>query len=107
MVLAILICGYGLRNAEISFVKNIPEKYFQAWTEISNGFWFMTTNVLSKGYGVFYPTTLLGRIIILCLWCILLESLLVTAITNSLNLNIKKELVYIMMSKNIWKMRFI
>ena len=96
MVLTILICGYGLRNAEISFVKNIPEKYFQDWTEIANGFWFMTTNVLSIGYGDFYPTTLLGRIIafIACLWGILLESLLVIAITNSLNLNVKEELAY-------------
>ena len=70
MALTILIFGYGLRNAEISFVKNIPEKYFQDWTEISNGFWFMTTNVLSIGYGDFYPTTVLGRSIafIACLW---------------------------------------
>ena len=54
----------------------------------------MTTNVLFIGYGDFYPTTLLERIIIPCLWWILLESLLITAITNSLNLNIKEDLVY-------------
>ena len=36
----ILIFGYALRNCEISFVRNVPEKYFQDWTRISNGFWF-------------------------------------------------------------------
>ena len=96
MALTIFIFGYGLRNAEISFITNIPERYFQDWTQITNGFWFMTTNILLIGYGDFYPTTQLGRIIafISCLWGILLESLLVTAIVNSMKLNQKEELVY-------------
>ena len=91
MILTILIFGYGLRNSEISFIKNIPEKYFQDWTKITNGFWFMTTNILLIGYGDFYPTTQLGRIIafVSCLWGILLESLLVMAIANSIKLNQK------------------
>jgi hypothetical protein len=96
MVLTILIFGYGLRNSEISFIKNIPERYFQDWTKVTNGFWFMTTNILLLGYGDFYPTTQLGRIIafISCLWGILLESLLVNAIVNSIKLNQKEELAY-------------
>ena len=96
MALTIFIFGYGLRNSEISFVKNIPERYFQDWTQITNGFWFMTTNILLIGYGDFYPTTQLGRIIafVSCLWGILLESLLVIAIVNSMKLNQKEELAY-------------
>ena len=96
MVLTILIFGYGLRNSEISFIKKIPERYFQDWTKVTNGFWFMTTNILLLGYGDFYPTTQLGRIIafISCLWGILLESLLVNAIVNSIKLNQKEELAY-------------
>ena len=96
MVLTIFIFGYGLRNSEISFINKIPEKYFQDWTEISNGFWFMTTNILLIGYGDFYPTTQLGRIIafVSCLWGILLESLLVSAIVNLIKLEPKEDLAY-------------
>ena len=96
MVLTIFIFGYGLRNSEISFINKIPEKYFQDWTEITNGFWFMTTNILLLGYGDFYPTTQLGRIIafVSCLWGIILESLLVTAIVNLIKLDPKEELAY-------------
>ena len=103
MVLTILIFGYGLRNSEISFIKNIPEKYFQDWTQITNGFWFMTTNILLIGYGDFYPTTQLGRIIafISCLWGILLESLLVVAIANAIKLNQKEELAYNEVEKSL------
>lgn len=103
MILTILIFGYGLRNSEISFIKNIPEKYFQDWTKITNGFWFMTTNILLIGYGDFYPTTQLGRIIafVSCLWGILLESLLVMAIANSIKLNQKEELAYNEVEKHL------
>ena len=103
MILTVLIFGYGLRNSEISFIKNIPEKYFQDWTKITNGFWFMTTNILLIGYGDFYPTTQLGRIIafVSCLWGILLESLLVMAIANYIKLNQKEELAYNEVEKHL------
>ena len=103
MILTVLIFGYGLRNSEISFIKNIPEKYFQDWTKITNGFWFMTTNILLIGYGDFYPTTQLGRIIafVSCLWGILLESLLVMAIVNYIKLNQKEELAYNEVEKHL------
>ena len=103
MILTILIFGYGLRNSEISFIKNIPEKYFQDWTKLTNGFWFMTTNILLIGYGDFYPTTQLGRIIafVSCLWGILLESLLVAAIVNIIKLNQKEELAYNEVEKHL------
>ena len=103
MILTILIFGYSLRNSEISFIRNIPEKYFQDWTQITNGFWFMTTNILLIGYGDFYPTTQLGRIIAFfsCLWGILLESLLVVAISNAIKLNQKEELAYNEVEKSL------
>ena len=103
MILTVLIFGYGLRNSEIRFIKNIPEKYFQDWTKITNGFWFMTTNILLIGYGDFYPTTQLGRIIafVSCLWGILLESLLVMAIVNYIKLNQKEELAYNEVEKHL------
>ena len=96
MVLSILILGFGFRNCEISFVKNMPLKYFQNWTLMENGFWFMTNTLLSIGFGDFYPTTILGRIIsfFACIWGILLESLIVVAITNSMSLTSKEESTY-------------
>ena len=92
----ILIFGYALRNSEISFVRYVPEKYFQDWTNIVNGFWFMTTNILLLGYGDYYPTTLLGRIIafVTCIWGIILEGILIKAILKYLKMNIKEETSY-------------
>ena len=92
----ILIFGYALRNCEISFVRNVPEKYFQDWTRISNGFWFMTTNTLLLGYGDYYPTTFLGRIIafITCIWGIILEGFLIKAIVNMIKMDKKEEIAY-------------
>lgn len=95
-ILSIMILGYGFRNTEISFVKNMPHEYFQDWTHIENGFWFMCNTLLSIGYGDYYPTTILGRIIafVACIWGILLESLLVIAITSAMDLNPKEEAAY-------------
>ena len=96
LILTILIFGYGVRNLEISFVKRIPIQYFQDWTHMANGFWYMTTNILLIGFGDFYPITHTGRIIsfISCIWGILLESLLVFAVANCMKLNKKEELAY-------------
>ena len=96
MGFTILIFGYALRNSEISFVRYVPEKYFQDWTSIINGFWFMTTNILLLGYGDFYPTTLLGRIITFCtcIWGIILEGILIKAIINHLKMDNKEEASY-------------
>ena len=96
MVFTILIFGYTLRNCEISFIKDVPEKYFQDWTHISNGFWFMTTNILLLGYGDYYPTTFLGRIIafVTCIWGIILEGFLIKAILNLIKMDKKEEAAY-------------
>ena len=96
MGITILIFGYALRNSEISFVRYVPEKYFQDWTNIINGFWFMTTNILLLGYGDYYPTTLLGRLIAFCtcIWGIMLEGLLIKAIINHVKMDNKEEAAY-------------
>ena len=96
MGFTILIFGYALRNSEISFVRYVPEKYFQDWTRIINGFWYMTTNILLLGYGDYYPTTLLGRIIAFCtcIWGIILEGILIKAIIEHLKMESKEEAAY-------------
>ena len=96
MIFTILIFGYALRNCEISFIKDVPEKYFQDWTQVTNGFWFMTTNILLVGYGDYYPTTFLGRIIAFftCIWGIILEGFLIKAIINLIKMDKKEEIAY-------------
>ena len=96
MILTILIFGYALRNAEISFIRYVPEKYFQDWTHITNGFWFMTTNILLIGYGDYYPTSFLGRIIafLTCIWGIILEGFLIRMVINVIKMDKKEEAAY-------------
>ena len=96
MIFTILIFGYALRNCEISFIRDVPEKYFQDWTQVTNGFWFMTTNILLVGYGDYYPTTFLGRIIAFftCIWGIILEGFLIKAIINLIKMDKKEEIAY-------------
>lgn len=96
MVFTIFIFGYALRNCEVSFIREIPEKYFQDWTQISNGFWFMTTNILLFGYGDYYPTTILGRIIafVTCIWGIIVEGFLIKAILNIIKMDKNEETAY-------------
>ena len=96
MVFTIIIFGYALRNCEISFIKEVPEKYFQDWTKITNGFWFMTTNILLLGYGDYYPTTILGRLIAFftCIWGIILEGFLIKAIIYLVKMDKKEEAAF-------------
>ena len=96
MVFTILIFGYALRNSEISFIREVPEKYFQDWTRVTNGLWFMTTNILLLGYGDYYPTSFIGRIIAFftCIWGIILEGFLIKAILNLIKMDKKEEAAY-------------
>ena len=56
----------------------------------------MTTNTLLLGYGDYYPTTFLGRIIafITCIWGIILEGFLIKAIVNMIKMDKKEEIAY-------------
>ena len=96
MVFTILIFGFALRNSEISFIREVPEKYFQDWTRVTNGLWFMTTNILLLGYGDYYPTSFIGRIIAFftCIWGIILEGFLIKAILNLIKMDKKEEAAY-------------
>ena len=87
MICSIVLFGYCIRNIEIAFMKDVPVEFFQDWTSLWNGFWCVTITVFSIGYGDFYPHTHLGRIIavIACIWGTFLISLMVVAITNSLD----------------------
>jgi hypothetical protein len=96
IIFTILIFGYGVRNCEISFVRYVPSQYFQDWTKVTSGFWFMTTNTLLVGYGDYYPTTVLGRLIsfVTCIWGIILEGILIKAIVGLIKMDKKEEIAY-------------
>ena len=96
IIFTILIFGYAVRNCEISFVRYVPSQYFQDWTKVTSGFWFMTTNTLLVGYGDYYPTTVLGRLIsfVTCIWGIILEGILIKAIVGLIKMDKKEEIAY-------------
>ena len=89
MVASIILFGYCLRNTEIAFMKDVPLRLFQDWTYLWNGFWCITITIFTVGYGDFYPHTHFGRFItiIACLWGTFLVSLMVVAVTNSMELS--------------------
>ena len=96
MIISILIFGYCLRNTEISFIIDVPLSHFQDWTHMWNGFWCITMTILTIGYGDYYPRTHFGRIItiIACLWGTLLESLMIVAITNTMDLSPQQNIAF-------------
>lgn len=89
MVTSIILFGYCLRNTEIAFMKDVPLRLFQDWTYLWNGFWCITVTIFTVGYGDYYPHTHFGRIItiVACLWGTFLLSLMVVAITNTMELS--------------------
>ena len=56
----------------------------------------MTTNTLLVGYGDYYPTTVLGRLIsfVTCIWGIILEGILIKAIVALIKMDKKEEMAY-------------
>ena len=96
MVTSIILFGYCLRNPAIAFMTAVPVKLFQDWTYMWNGFWCITITIFTVGYGDYYPHTHFGRIIsiIACLWGTFLVSLMVVAITNSMELSLQQLKAY-------------
>ena len=93
MLSSILIFGYALRNVELGFMKYKTEKNFLDWSYVLNGFWCIIITILTTGYGDYYPTTMLGRIIAVfaCLWGTFLISLMVVSLTVSLEFSSQEQ----------------
>ena len=105
---SIFIFGYMLRNTELAFIVDVEQNKFQNWTNIWNGFWCITITIFTVGYGDYYPHTHFGRIItiIACLWGTFLVSLMVVAITNSMELSPQQLTAYNEIKQSILEQKY-
>ena len=63
---------------------------------MNNCMWNMVITLTSAGYGELYPKTFFGRIIgvTICLWGVLIISLMVVAVTQTLEFDYNEERSY-------------
>lgn len=81
MVISICVFGIALRNLERPFEHESGKN----WDYIWNGMWCIIITMSTVGYGDYYATTHLGRIVsvIACFWGTFLISLMVLSLTIS------------------------
>jgi hypothetical protein len=81
MTVSIFVYGVALRNAERPFMYHSKMDWDYVW----NGLWCIIITMATVGYGDFYPSTHLGRMIgvLACFWGTFLVSLMVVSLTIS------------------------
>lgn len=81
MIISILVFGIALRNLERPFQHYSGKD----WNYIWNGMWCIIITMSTVGYGDFFATTHLGRVVsvIACFWGTFLISLMVLSLTIS------------------------
>ena len=89
---SIVVLGYMLRL----FESPLSEASGQDFTSMNNCMWNMVITLTSAGYGELYPKTFFGRIIgvTICLWGVLIISLMVVAVTQTLEFDYNEERSY-------------
>lgn len=92
MIISIFIFGYSLRGIEMSFMASSGQDWRYYW----NGLWCIIITMAAVGFGDFYPVSLLGRfiVIIASLWGTFLISLMVAAMTVSIEFNSQEAISY-------------
>ncbi|OMJ70122.1 hypothetical protein SteCoe_31976 [Stentor coeruleus] len=85
MVIGILIGGFCLRIFErpLNVYSELDFSYY------GNTMWCVLLTMTTVGYGDYYPSTLPGRIVglIICIWGVLVVSIMVLTVTNMLKLS--------------------
>ena len=95
-----MYCGFILSYLEKSFDSN----FTAAWDKSSkeNNFWLTVITMTTVGYGDGYPSTHLGRFIMI-MWCIygrFVLSLVINKLSNAITLNVYEQRAYDLITKS-------
>ena len=91
---SIFIFGYAIRSIEMFFM-NGGENPLD-WRYFWNGMWCVIITMATVGFGDFYPISTIGRalIVIACFWGTFLISLMVAALSMSIEFNMQESISY-------------
>lgn len=92
MIISIFIFGYSLRTVEMCFMATSGQNWMYFW----NGLWCIIITMTTVGFGDFFPVSIIGRIIaiISCFWGTFLISLMVAAMTVTVEFNSQEAIAY-------------
>lgn len=100
IIFTVIIIGFAVRNLERTFESD--EKSSLDFTYLTNGWWLTVVTMTTVGYGDGYPSTHLGRFIMLitAVMSLIIVSLYVVALTVASMFNKEETKAYYMIKKH-------
>lgn len=97
LIISLVYCSYGLRIFERGLDQLSGLEFGNYW----NCIWCIIITMTTVGFGDFYPSSIIGRIIgiVSCFIGVFLISMLVVTITNLLNLSVYEKNAYLILEK--------